>query len=92
MTYGLPVQRINDPLVEFAESVFAAITSAGAPGKYLVNLVPPLKYVPEWMPGAGFKKYARVVREQVYKLMEEPYQATLKNMVWLQYLFHFLRF
>lgn len=82
ITYGLPIQRSHDPLVHFAEDTFTKVASAGAPGKYMVNLVPPLKYVPEWMPGAGFKKIARGIREQVYKLVEEPYQATLENAVW----------
>lgn len=85
-TYGIPTQRTNDPLVHFADSVFTDLLFAGAPGSYLVNLVPSLKYVPEWVPGAGFKKVARKMREQIHKLMEEPYRATLKDIVWARFI------
>jgi hypothetical protein len=81
MTYGIPVQRRNDPLVRSAESVFAALGGAAAPGKYFVNIMPQLKYVPEWMPGAGFKRYAKEVRRCAVRLMNEPFQVSRKESV-----------
>ncbi|KAF9526837.1 cytochrome P450 [Crepidotus variabilis] len=38
----------------------AAINKAGIPGKFLADVMPMLKYVPEWMPGAGFQTKARI--------------------------------
>jgi hypothetical protein len=64
----------------FSEDVFVSLGLAGAPGKYLVNLIAPLKYVPAWVPGAEFQSVARRVREQVLRLMENPYQERLQNM------------
>ncbi|KAF5348527.1 hypothetical protein D9756_009683 [Leucocoprinus leucothites] len=80
MTYGLPVQRQDDPLVNFAEEVFIKVAGAGAPGKYFINVLTPLIYVPGWMPGAGFKQKGKEIRQQLDRLMEEPYQATVKQM------------
>ncbi|KAF9445055.1 cytochrome P450, partial [Macrolepiota fuliginosa MF-IS2] len=77
LTYGLPTHRHRDPLVLFAEDVFTKIASTGM---YLVNIIPQLKYVPEWVPGANFKTVAREIRDDAYRLMEEPYQATQKSM------------
>ncbi|KXN85007.1 O-methylsterigmatocystin oxidoreductase [Leucoagaricus sp. SymC.cos] len=80
MVYGLPVQRQRDPLVKFAEDTFIKMIAAGGPGKYLVNVFAPLKYVPEWMPGAGFKKEAKEMSKQFNQLMEDPFQRTVKSM------------
>ncbi|KAF9449666.1 cytochrome P450 [Macrolepiota fuliginosa MF-IS2] len=79
LTYGLPTRRHKDPLVFLAEDVFATMAAAGSPGKYLVNLITPLKHVPEWMPGANFKRVARKLHDEALKLMEEPFQATQQN-------------
>jgi hypothetical protein len=75
------VQRHNDPLVCFAEEGFAGSMATVAPGKYLVNIVPALKYIPEWMPGAEFHRVAKKVRDDLDRLREEPYQATVGMMV-----------
>ncbi|KAF9443425.1 cytochrome P450 [Macrolepiota fuliginosa MF-IS2] len=80
LTYGLPTRRHKDPLLLFAEDIFARFTLASAPGNFLVNVIPQLNYIPSWMPGASFKRVARQLHDGLYKLMEEPYQATQKNM------------
>ncbi len=66
-----------------AEEYFTDLTAAGAPGKYLVNVIPMLKHVPDWMPGATFKKAAQKIRKQMFETMELPYEGTLKIMVFL---------
>ncbi len=83
MTYGLPVRRAHDPVVEMTEKYFRDLTAAAAPGKYLVNVIPVLKHVPDWMPGAAFKKAAQEIREKMYQTIELPYEGTLKIMVCL---------
>ncbi|KAF5360644.1 hypothetical protein D9756_005134 [Leucocoprinus leucothites] len=80
VTYGLPVQRKRDPFVHFSETTFAVSSATAAPGKFLVNIVPSLKHVPEWMPGAGFKQVAKEVRANLLKLIEEPFEASVKMM------------
>jgi hypothetical protein len=46
------------------------MVSAATPGKYLVDLIPALKYVPEWVPGArDFKSTARKGREVTEELI-----------------------
>ncbi len=81
MTYGLPVRRTRDSLVETAEKAFQAISVAGGAGTYLVNVLPVLKYVPGWIPGVTFKKAAQEIHTQTYSLMELSYQKALKTMV-----------
>ena len=50
-------------------------------GKYLVNIIPILKYVPEWMPGATFKRVAREMRVKLNYIMDMPFEKVLKDMV-----------
>jgi hypothetical protein len=43
--------------------------------------MPALKHVPEWMPGAGFKKLTREWCALLLRLRDEPYQETLKVII-----------
>ncbi|KAF5348469.1 hypothetical protein D9756_009678 [Leucocoprinus leucothites] len=79
MTYGLPAKRRNDPLMHFAEKTFTTVNHALAPGNFFVNIFGPLKYLPSWMPGAGFKKVAKEIRERLTRLMDDPYQEALQR-------------
>ncbi len=49
------------------------MVSAARPGQYLVDFIPILKYVPEWFPGAGFKRTAREGWELAQDLQNKPY-------------------
>ncbi|KAF9451148.1 cytochrome P450 [Macrolepiota fuliginosa MF-IS2] len=80
LTYGLPVLRNHDPLIQLSEETLSASVEAVAPGRFLVNIVPMLKYVPEWVPGATFKTIGRQTGEQLNLLKEGPYLDTLKRM------------
>ncbi len=81
MTYGLPVQRVHDPFVAKSEKCFAGLSAASSTGKYLINVLPVLKYVPGWVPGVAFKKAGAQIRELALQLIKEPYNSTLKNTV-----------
>lgn len=35
---------------------------------------PAVKYVPEWFPGAGFKKFAKTAKKHLDKLADLPFQ------------------
>lgn len=79
-TYGVPIQRMKDPLVEYQEYAFGAGEAAATPGRFLVDIIPQLKYIPEWFPGAGFKTLGKQLAEITEKVVEETYQMTLKGM------------
>jgi hypothetical protein len=81
LTYGLPVSRINDPFIQTVAASFRDTAAASSPGKYLVNVIPILKYVPEWMPGATFKREARELRDLLNQVKEIPFKKVLKAMV-----------
>ncbi|KAJ3573150.1 hypothetical protein NP233_g2618 [Leucocoprinus birnbaumii] len=79
ITYGLPVRRRSDPLVHLSEEAIVKGLSVSASPGYLVNLFPFLKYLPDWTPGAQFKRDARRFRENLDRVMEEPYRAVQRK-------------
>ncbi|XP_006457263.1 hypothetical protein AGABI2DRAFT_123130 [Agaricus bisporus var. bisporus H97] len=80
LIYGLPVQRINDPFIHSIAEPSKRSGEAASAGKYLVNIIPILKYIPEWMPGTTFKRVAREIRVDLNRITNVPFENVLKNM------------
>ena len=81
MTYGVDVKENDDPLIALAEAALKSTAESILPGAFLVDMIPILKYIPEFMPGAGFKKQARIWREVQEDSRERPYLASIEAMV-----------
>ncbi|KAJ3534780.1 hypothetical protein NMY22_g6770 [Coprinellus aureogranulatus] len=72
--YGLDISPSHDPYIEIAEKGMLALTAATAPGAFLVDAVPILKYVPSWFPGAGFKRKAYEWNKWTRDMVEIPFR------------------
>ncbi|KAG6811255.1 hypothetical protein H0H87_010510, partial [Tephrocybe sp. NHM501043] len=79
ITYGLEVQAKNDPYIATAAQAVHTLTAAAVPGAFLVDVVPILKYVPYWMPFAGFQRKARRWRKLALDMINLPYAAAKRN-------------
>ncbi|KAF8514704.1 cytochrome P450 [Hysterangium stoloniferum] len=79
-TYGITVLPENDPYLNLAEAAMAIIARVAQPGAFLVDVLPILKYIPEWMPGAGFQKEAKAGRKMILDTAEVPFKA-VKDML-----------
>ncbi|KAJ7618737.1 cytochrome P450 [Roridomyces roridus] len=75
ITYGLDVQPSNDPYVDLAEKTTHQ-TNPGVSGGFLIDFLPFLKYIPEWFPGAGFQKTAKIVQKLGRDLQNVPFEET----------------
>ncbi|THH10178.1 hypothetical protein EW146_g8450 [Bondarzewia mesenterica] len=71
--YGHTVTGVNDIYVRLVDEASKSTSEAALPGAFLVDLFPKLKYVPEWMPGAGFKRKAREWRKLSQAMINAPY-------------------
>ncbi|KDR66539.1 hypothetical protein GALMADRAFT_161961 [Galerina marginata CBS 339.88] len=80
LAYGLPIHPSDDPYINLAAKAVASIGEAAIPGAFLVDMMPFLKYVPEWVPGAGFQKKARVWRKLQEDMRAVPFEETIRNM------------
>jgi hypothetical protein len=63
-----------------AEAALSSVSLAVAPGAFLVDVIPILKYIPEFIPGAGFRKKARIWRKLQENMRERPYLASIETM------------
>ncbi|KAJ4501089.1 cytochrome P450 [Lentinula lateritia] len=81
IAYGIDVQEDNDPYVDAAERALVSLGLGIAPGVFLVESIPALKYIPEWFPGAGFKRKAREWARYSTIMRELPYVAAKKEIL-----------
>ncbi|KAJ7036666.1 cytochrome P450, partial [Mycena alexandri] len=81
VTYGIEVSSTkDDPYISIAKEAMHGLSVASIPGAFLVDTIPALKYVPEWMPGAGFKRKAEEWRKVTRELLEVPFAETKRRM------------
>ena len=76
MTYGIKVQPYDDPYIKIAGDAVAVIAELLIPGAFLVDIIPILKYVPEWFPGAKFQRKAAIMRKHAVKMRNTLFAAT----------------
>ncbi|TFK25347.1 cytochrome P450 [Coprinopsis marcescibilis] len=75
-TYGIKVMQENDIYVKaFKEGVEPVIQIFHDPTQFLVEIIPVLKHIPEWFPGAGFKRRTREWKEKTLDMIELPFGA-----------------
>ncbi|KAF8259814.1 CyP450 monooxygenase [Lactarius quietus] len=80
IAYGLDIRTSDDPYLKRAEECLKIIDQAGNPGSFLVDIFPALKYVPEWMPGASFKRKAREWRGVAERFYTIPFDFVKQSM------------
>ncbi|KAF8811640.1 cytochrome P450 [Phlegmacium glaucopus] len=78
LSYGIEIKENDDPFIDLAETAVKSISAAASFGAFLVDVIPILKYVPEFVPGAGFQKKAREWRKLQEDFRERPYSASIE--------------
>jgi hypothetical protein len=81
MTYSIKIQPYNDPYIKIAEDTVESSTELLIPGAFLVDIIPILKYVPEWFPGAKFQSKAAMLRKHAASIRNITFAATQELMV-----------
>lgn len=80
-TYGYTVEpEKSDALVEQVEKMMKEFSLAATPLAWTVDLIPILRYLPEWLPGASFKKISRAWKKSVEGTAYMPYQFVQRKM------------
>ncbi|EED82914.1 predicted protein [Postia placenta Mad-698-R] len=59
VTYGYTVKGTDDPFITRPFEVMDNFNASMTPGVWIVDMVPQLKYLPSWTPGATFLKTAK---------------------------------
>ncbi|KAF8516538.1 putative CyP450 monooxygenase [Hysterangium stoloniferum] len=75
ITYGIQIKPHNDPYVALVEEAMGPAALAAAPGAFMVDIIPALKYIPEQFPGASFQRKARIWSQLLNDMVEVPFEA-----------------
>lgn len=64
-----------------AEEGLSAIVQMAVPGKFLVDALPFLKYVPSFLPGAKFKRDAHNWSKVAQRMIDMPFTTVKQRIV-----------
>ena len=81
VTYGINIDEDPEDYLTIAEEVMTIFSEAFAPGRYLVETFPILRFVPSWMPGAGFKRLAARAALELHELRHGTFSRAKKMIV-----------
>ncbi len=62
----------EDPIVSLLETAARNFTEITTPGRWWVDVVPALKYVPEWFPGTAWKQRVKFYKSFLRKTISVP--------------------
>ncbi|KAL1984336.1 hypothetical protein VTN96DRAFT_9294 [Rasamsonia emersonii] len=81
IAYGYTIEpHKKDPFVDLADKTLLVFVAATTPTAWLVDIMPFLRYLPDWFPGTEFKRTARLWRKTVTDLVERPYAFVKQQM------------
>ncbi|KAG1756034.1 cytochrome P450 [Suillus lakei] len=80
VSHGYEVKENNDPFVDLADRAVNQFSLATAPGAFVADFVPFLIKVPEWFPGAGFKRLVRKWHDTLEETVSAPHKFVVDQM------------
>ncbi|KAG1907690.1 cytochrome P450 [Suillus fuscotomentosus] len=80
ISHGYEVKENNDHFVDLADHAMDQLSRSTDTGAFMVDIMPWLAKVPEWFPGAGFKRLAREWRQTLEELVEAPHKFVKDQM------------
>jgi cytochrome P450 len=74
LAYGYSIERSGkDPLIAMIDQAMANFSAAVVPLKWVVDVIPSARHLPEWLPGMSFKQTARGWRRLNQNICDIPY-------------------
>ncbi|KAG2158980.1 cytochrome P450 [Suillus bovinus] len=80
ISHGYEVKENNDPFVDLVDRAMDDWSLVSAPGAFLADVLPILLKVPEWFPGAGFKRLARKWKNNLEEMVSAPHKFVVSQM------------
>ncbi|KAI0832849.1 CyP450 monooxygenase [Trametes gibbosa] len=79
IVYGLEIADNDDKYLIIARKALYVFENFMVPGRFMVESLPVLRYIPSWFPGGGFKRQAAIWRKDVVALRDVPFNAVTEN-------------
>ncbi|KAF8843183.1 cytochrome P450 [Paxillus ammoniavirescens] len=80
ISHGYQVKENQDPFVDLADKAVDQFSASTITGAFMVDVIPALRHVPSWVPGAGFKIKAKEWRATLEQMVQQPYQFVKDQM------------
>ncbi|KAL4242334.1 cytochrome P450 family protein [Abortiporus biennis] len=82
VVYGYRVQGKDDEYLQLAEECVDILSNkiASGGGIWPVDIIPALKHLPLWFPGASFKRKAMQWSAKMQEFVDKPYETLLQSM------------
>ncbi|KAG1746004.1 cytochrome P450 [Suillus paluster] len=80
ISHGYEVKENDDPFVDLAYRALDQLSQSVAPSAFMVNSMSSLAKVPEWFPGADFKRTTCEWCETVEEIAAAPYKFVKEQM------------
>ncbi|KAI0251161.1 cytochrome P450 [Lactifluus subvellereus] len=81
MTYGYEVQGRGDRKIDVSRQFIRMSVETATPRDLLVNAIPFLRHIPEWLPWFSYKPLARVGRDLGREVVNEPIRFVRESML-----------
>ena len=75
LLFGFDVKGIDDMYIKTNDDALESVMECFIPGRYWVDFIPILEYIPSWMPGASFKRKCAVWMKQADAVKNVPFEA-----------------
>lgn len=80
IAYGYQVEADDDKLLGTVERAMEELSMGLIPGAFLVDSFPLLRFWPSWLPGAGWKRKARMWAADLKLMCDAPFEFTKRIM------------
>jgi hypothetical protein len=81
ITYGYTAEAHGrDPLVDLAGRTMGTFAEATVPSRWIVDILPFLRYVPDVLPGMGWKTTGKKMKDTLNQCVSQPYEFVKQQM------------
>ncbi|KAJ7270547.1 cytochrome P450 [Mycena rebaudengoi] len=80
IAYGYHTVDGPDPYIKMFETIGHNFAAATRPAAFLVDILPALRYWPEWLPGGGFQTTAKIWAKQLHDTVDLGYNYVKDQM------------
>ncbi|KAI0762207.1 cytochrome P450 [Fomes fomentarius] len=81
LSYGIEIGEYNDKYYKMVERLTEVGEEIAIPGRFFVEALPWLRYLPMWFPGAEFKSYAAAANRDILCIMDQLLEVAKAAMV-----------
>ncbi|KZT51050.1 cytochrome P450 [Calocera cornea HHB12733] len=78
--YGMKIKSNSDPIVRMADECNERFETIARPGNWIVDRIPALQYLPDWLPGTDFLRVSKEYKAYHMAMRTLPYEQVKREM------------